>query len=483
MAFSGSVVSDWSNILTRMPVGPIVNTIEYDNALFALFDRDASRLVPSTNADYWTIQYYDGLEITVGARSETGDVKLPGGHAASEGRVYPKEIIGSIGWTQWELNLLNKNPNAFAQRYVDKLVNFIPGYKHIHQCVQMGDGTGRLARVSAYSATAATYGTVTSDSNIANFGITDKGAMLKNNMLVDIYTVPDIAGTSAWTKKASSVIVSALNRTASSTTVTFVITKQSGNVDSEIADEPADGDFVFLADSVTLDDEDKFSSWKYPIGLWAIVDKDGSVGNEFGNGSSNAYNGCWQGATIQNRTRATTAIYKSIINRAGDRSGTAGTVQETTWDEIADIIRDSEEDLDFSRGSRRAVLANGAIVDWLGMLTRNAANVSVNVGQGEEIMPGLRTGTFLQTSNDRIPVFRIPMMSKSVLTVVTWDDIHRIDVEPMGSVPHQPGGPLQFASPGTRNRTFESWYVWGGANWFTRSDRCVRIEDIDRTYY
>jgi hypothetical protein len=483
MAFPGSIVSDWSNILIRMPAAPIVPTVEYNNALFKLFQRDASRLVPSTNADYWTIRYYDGVEMTAGARTETGDVHLPGGHSTSEGRVYPKEVAGAIGWTQWELNLLNRDPNAFAERYVDKMRHFAPGFKNICQAVQMGDGTGRLARVSAYTATNATSGTVTIDSNIANFGISDMGSLLKDNMVVDIYTVPDVAGSAAWTEKATSVVISNLNRTAG----TFTITTLNDNVNSAITSNPADNDFVFLQNSFTLASDDTgtagVSFWNYPPGLWAMVDDDGSTGQEFNDGSSNDYNASWYGSTIQNRSRTSVGIYTSTVSDAGDRSGTKGTAQETTWDEIADEIRNVEEDLDFSRGSRHAILANGAIIDWLGLLTRSTANVRVNLGQEEEVIAGLKTGEFLQTSNGRIPMFRIPMMSTSVLTMVCWDDIYRIDVEELGPVPHEPGGPLQFASPGTRNRTYESWVVWGGSNWFTRADRHLRIEDIDRTYY
>lgn len=489
MASSGSVVSDFANITTQMPFRKIFDTVEYNNVFFKLFNRDTSRLEPASNADYWRIQYYDGLEITAAARSETGDVVLPGGHSASEGRVYPTEITGSIGWTQWQLNLLDSDPNAFARMYVDKLRHFIPGYQHIHQCVQLGDGTGRLARVSAYSASTATTGTLTIDSDIADFGITDKGAMLKNGQVVDIYTAPPtsgqaIDGSTAWVVKATSVVISNLNRTASSTTVTMTITTLNDNVNSEITTDPANGDTVFLQNSFTLASDNTLtagpSAWNYTPGLWAMVDADGATGNEFGNGSSDAYNGSWRGSTIQNISRTNTALYRSTINRAGDRSGTSGTAQETTWDELADVIRDSEEDQDFSMGDRRAVLANGAIIDWLGAVTRNVGNATITLDKEEEIVPGLKTGEFLQTSNGRIPMFRIPMMSKSVLTVVTWDDIFRIDVEPMGSISY--GGQLQFPSPGTRNRTYESWYGWGGANWFSDCRRHVRIEDIDRAY-
>lgn len=479
MAFSGSQVSDFSNILIRMPVGPIIRTIEHNNAAFQLFQRDVNRLVPSTNADYWTIRYYDGLDITAGARTETGDMPLPGKHTTSEGRVYPKEVSGAIGWTQWELNLLRNDPNAFADRYADKIDAFLPGYQWLHQVAQLGDGTMRLGRVSSYNASTRV---VTIDSNFANFGISDTAAMLMNYMNVDIFTVADISGTSAWTQKATRVRVDQLNRAASSTTATFRITALDSNPDSEITAAPADGDFIFAANAVDLGDDLKFNGWNYPIGLHAIVDKDGSTGQEFHNGSSDAYNGSWHGSTIQNRSRTSVDIYRATISRAGDRGGTSGTAQETSWDEVADVIRDLDEGLSVSKPNSKALLAHPAIVDWLGMLTRNTKNVQVTLGQGEAVLPGLSTGEFLITSTGRIPMFRLPMLPKSALTIVNWDDLYRIDVEPMGPVAYQPGGPMQFPSPGTRNRTFESWMVWGGANWFTRCDRMARIEDINRDY-
>jgi len=480
MAFSGSLVSDFSNIITRLPAArQIINSVEYNNAAFQLFNRDASRLVPDESADYWTIRYYDGVDITAGARSETGDMRLPGKHTTSAGRVYPTEISGAIGWTQWEMNLLRGNVNAFAQRYVDKLAGFLDGYKWIHQCVQLGD-RGRLGRVSSYSAISATSGTVTIDSNVANFGVSDIGAHLKNKMMVDIYTATDITGSAAWVLKARGVMVSLLNRAASSTTCTFVITTLANDASSEIDAAPADGDFVFLADAVGLDADMKFDEWRYPIGLWSIIDKGGAEGQEYHSGSSNAYNASWNGITIQNRDRSDVALYKSVISRAGDRGGTAGTVQETSLDEIMEVIRELDESLDSSRPNSKAMLANGAVVDWMGQLTANTRNAMITLPQSENIMPGLATDEFFKTSTGRIPIFRLPHLSKSQITIVNWDDIYRLDVEPMGPVAYQPGGPMQFPSPATRNRTFESWVVWGGANWFTRADHCARIEDIDR---
>jgi hypothetical protein len=323
---------------------------------------------------------------------------------------------------------------------------------------------------------------VTIDSNVANFGVSDIGAHLKDQQLVDIYTVADITGTSKWTLKARGVVVSSLNRDASSTTCTFVITTLASDVTSEIEASPADGDVVFLTDSVSLDSNMKFSAWKYPLGLWSIIDKAGSVGNEFHDGSSNAYNACWHGATSQNRTRSSVGVYRSVISRAGDRGGTSGTPQETSLDEIMEVIRNIDESLDNARPNRKAMLAHGAVVDWMGQLTANTRNAMITLNQAEAVMPGLATDEFFKTSTGRIPIFRLPHLSKSQIVIVSWDDLYRIDVEDMGAVAYAPGGPTQFPSPGTRNRTFESWVVWGGANWFTRADRFARIEDIDRDY-
>ena len=397
-----------------------------------------------------------------GPRPEAVDVMQPGKDEYTTVYLDMKQYMSSIGFTQEEAEDIVTADNAAVANLVNrKINNAVKDMKHKLNYAYSADGTGRLARVSAYDAGTRT---VTVDNEQPDFGWS-KCQFLRDGMYVDIYTVADITGAAAWTLKCSRVQITSVNRAAG----TFVV--------SGITEAPADGDFVFLPGSVLFTADGKWAGWTNTPGLLTIVDDGSCAGHEFGDGSSNAYNGNWYGATWQHVTRANYSQLLAKVYRAGDWAGGAdGTAATCTLEDINACIRSVDEEGE-GGGMISALYMNPATRDWFAPIAAAAQNLTVTTTENK-VTGGITQIDSYKTATGRlIPIISMVTLPNGVIMGGDEGDIKLYEKVPLGWFKGMGG--MTFPSPGQRNLTFEGWQRTRLVLAAERCDNWFRMEDID----
>ncbi|HUV04868.1 MAG TPA: hypothetical protein VMX94_07145 [Armatimonadota bacterium] len=402
-------------------------------------------------------------------REELDDVILPLPDKFEELRFTIFQVMSSIGWTTEEAEDAVKTDRDAVLNLVQRKVARAPidMQRKINYFLAT-DGTGRLARVSAYNA-----GTrvVTTDSTKANFAW-DLLQWVYNGMLVDVFTVADITGTAAWTPKALQVRVDQVSKVAG----TFRITVVDGNPNSVIDAAPANDDFVFVNNSVKLDTSDKFVRFKVPYGKMNIIDDGSSDGNEFHDGSVVGANGCWAGKTYCNLDRLLYDQLKCAMWRANNwkTGGTAGTPEIASVADIQEVIRLQDEEGE-SGSLITALYMNGKTRNWLGR-TADAERNTFTPSQSGRITPGIFTEQMRTGTGRLVDIVPMSGMPDGHIDFVAEQDYVRLTKVPVGW--HNLDGKRVFTPPTARNLTHESWMrtrfntiglSWGSAH----------MEDID----
>jgi hypothetical protein len=476
-------------IMNERPMDDVVAMATYRNYVY-------NRVKKTSKAEdfygkYAKLVLQDDTTMNAGPRAERGDVPQPGLDNFAEQHITLFQYMNSIGWTDEEArHAVRTNKAAVIDLVEFKMKNAPNDMRWKLNHAFQSDGTGRLARVSAYNA-----GSMTVDNTVADFGW-DKCNFLKNGMIVDVYTVGGIvAGTSQWTCKALQCKITGINRSAG----TFTIAAQSNVTTSFLGtagNVPADGDFVFISNSALLSSGAStdttgyvptagatpyFRGWLHTPGLMTIID-DGvtSAGNEFNAGGAiKGYNGNWNGTTFQNLNRTLYPQLQAQIMQANDwGGGTAGTAQTCSIREIQDVIRGIDEEGE-GGGLISCLYMNGATRDWL--TEAAAATKTVTISQTEEIIPGVKGATMFRTSEGReIPVVPCPTMPNGTIAGIDESDMILFESVPLDWKNYGDMGRI-FPSPGTRNLTFESWMqtelvLAANACW-----NAFRMEDIDIT--
>ena len=485
MATTGNTSAAVNAVLTHpFLLTEIEERIKLRNPLYAFISKNVSKLgAVSESGDYVRLKRYTtDRQHAIAGRSEGGDGILPGTTTPAYATLYPMQIMGSIGWSHEQLENC-RTERGFADLISGDFLAHINAVKGVLNACWFGDGTGRLARVASYSATSATVGVVTVDNDQADFGW-NKCDLMFEGLMVDIYTVANIVGTSAWTTKVTQCVVSGVNKSAGTFTIT-ARTDSAGNAlaGSEITANPADSDFVFIHGAVKLTSANKWSAWQLPMGIHGIVDDGGSAGNEFNTGASPSsdYNHNWSGVTFQGLARNTAAnsMFESRIARAGDnRGGTDGTAVTTDMNDI-----DLELDYLFQTNDgpdpeKLIALCNAKTGRWWTTTAAAEQNAFAPITDNR-VVPGYKriTGFNSQAANAVIPVFYIPTCADGTIIFLDTDRLGFWDMYPLG--PFLYGGKSQFESPGTRNLTNERWSRYRGNLGAVRCDTSLRIEDCD----
>ena len=462
-----------SAIMLEWPLKGLLGKIAHRNPFLARIDK------VSNQAEFHG-KYGKGVLQTVfnrnaGPRKELEDVMLPLPDDFEEVRIGIKQAMGSFGWTQEELEDAVLGDNDAVIDLIDlKTRNLPEDMRRLLNIFYAGDSTGRLARVASYNASTRV---VTIDSLPADF--TWKLAQwIENGMTVDILTVADITGAAAWTIKAQSVRVDQKTQALGNpTTATFRITAVDGDANSVIEASPADGDFVFLRNAVTLDSSLKFVEWNCPYGMLAIMDDGSSIGNEFHDGSVAGANGCWAGGTIWNQLRTDLDQLMCQMWRAGDwkTGGTDGTVEIASVAILQEIIR---QNVELGKGGQEisALWMGGETRDWLARAAAAEHN-AFRPSESGKIIPGIYTES-MRTSTGRLVdiVTMSPGLPAGHIVGMAETNLTRYTKVPMGW--HKENGHVIFV-PG-RNLTYESWmrtrYNLFGLSWGS-----FYIQDIDTT--
>ncbi|MHB1000482.1 MAG: hypothetical protein ACYC27_14680 [Armatimonadota bacterium] len=405
-------------------------------------------------------------------REELDEVVFPGKDGFATLKFSIHQLMSSIGWTQEEVEDAVKSGNTNAVvNLVDRKVAQAPkDMRRLINYFHATDGTGRLARVVSYVAGTRT---VTVDNTAADFGW-NKLEWMYDGMRVDIYTVADITGSGAWTKKAVQVTVDNVNKAAG----TFRITVTGQSTGSTIDAEPADGDFVFVASSVKLASDLKFDHFAAPFGKMNIIDDGSSDGSEFHNGGTVGANGCWRGKTIYTLDRLAYKQLRCQMWRAGDwkSGGTDGTAAIAAFGDIQEIIRLQDEEGE-SGTLITAAYMNGKTRNWLARVAFAEQNAFTTSESGK-ITPGIHTEQMRTGTGRLIDIVPMSGMPDGHIDFVAEDDFTRLQKVPLGW--HNLDGRRVFTPPGARNLTHESWmrtrYNLVGLSWGS-----AHMEDIDIT--
>ena len=470
-AYGGDYLDVVAEIMNEMPMRKWTERATYRLPMWHRIE--AVTDPQSFDGEYAKILMHTNMSRNARPRLERGVIAVPVPDTFAEQRVRLSQYMGSIGWTKEEARRAVTRNGAAILNLIDLKTKGLP--IDMQQKLDFAfstDKTGRLARVASYSAGSST-GVVTVDNAAAEFGW-NKADWVRNGQVVDIYTVPDITGTDAWTLKAKNCIVSEVNYSAG----TFRITTVTGDSLSTIAVSPADHDFVFIADSVSLTTADKFSAWTGCMGLLGIVDDGACAGHEFHNGSSNAYNGNWSGVTFQNLTRTSYPELISLVRRAGDwaTGGTDGTPETADWRTVERTVE--LIDTGMGGGEVSALFLNAVTMAWLRDQGAAMNNVMKPVTDGK-FTPGLSIdGVFMR--GRRIPCIEMNTIPNGtiiggdekdllryVLTDITWEI---------------KDGNIIF-DMGLRNRTQESQMIAELQLGAYRTDNWFRLEDINVSDY
>lgn len=466
MAWTGDYLAIVSELMNERPMDDVIKTVTFRNPVWYRVEQKLR--MSDFYGEYAKLTIHTKRPLNAAPRVEAGDVRLPGKDEFKEQHITLAQIMSSIGWTQEEAEDAVRTNDAAVANLVEIKIADAPGDVQLKlNLFYNGDRTGRLARVSAYSSQ-----TVTVDNTQANFGMYDGVAGIEVGMRVDIYTVPDIVGTTAWTIRATNVEVTAVNRSTNQFTYATV-TGDSSSVDNNNAQ---DNDFVFVSGSVILDGANKFSAWAGPMGFHGIVDAGGSDGQEFHDGSSNAYNGCWSGKTFQNLDRTLYPVLQSTIARADTwAGGTAGTPATCNLGVIEDYIRYLDEE-NRAGGGVTVLMMNGATRDWMANKAWSRQNAFVD-GNSGKVVPGIVIQQYRTQTGKLVDIVPIWNMPDGVILMGDESDLIHFVKNPIGW--YRRNGRVIFDSPGQRNLTHESWLRCRTQLATRRCDRWVRIEDIN----
>lgn len=417
--------------------------------------------------------------MNAGPRPDGTDVATPGDDDFAKQEVDCYEIMGSFGITRGSLRKVVKDGgSALVDLLALKMENLMTRDFRLKQnFIALGDGTGRLARVASYSAGPPKV--ITVDNTDDDFGWAGT-KWIKKGMQVDVMTVADITGSGAWTLKVRQATVTAV--TSTTFTIDALGTGSEGN--------PANGDYVFLANSVKSDATDglpyaamKWAGWWLPPGLRHIIDDGYSYGHEFTEDAVH-YTGSWRGRTFQNLTRTSYDQLKATVLWAGDwaSGGTDGTAATADLSVIDHYIRVIDEEGD-GGGRITAMYMNGATCDWFMRQCVGTQNFVQQLTQEQagKLVPGMAISGYMSKTGDVKAICRIPQIPDGEIIFVNERDIKRWIDEPLGWVDPENGNKRLFASPGARNLTFEGWagttYTLGGPTCWNH----LWLKDIDIT--
>lgn len=423
-------------------------------------------------------------------RLEKQDMPIPGGSTWGQGRARLAQYANSIGWTQEMFENATRAGGSACVNVVERMTKRAPEDMRwkLNRAMAL-DGTGRLARVSSYSAGSGT-GVVTVDNTRADFGW-DKLAWLRNGDVIDIYTIGNTgsgfpltsnsSGPAVFTVKATKVVVSQVNQTAG----TFRITENADDTGSDITTSPANSDYVFVANSFKLTAGAAFMKWNNMAGILNHIDDCSSAGAEFT--ETVGANGDWSGglfnrAYTEDEDGNVTSIARSsipelngLIKRAGDwaSGGTDGTVATCTLRDIEDMLL--EMDLRGDEGQQvEAIALNRKTRQWMSELAMIQQNGFTQI-QGGKVVPGLVISQWRTGGGQMIDVIPVDQMPDGHIDFINYTDLRLPEPIKLGWKTVNGNRIVEQ----NRDLTYESWMRVVLNLIALRCDKLGQMQDID----
>jgi hypothetical protein len=444
MAFTGATLTTLNYFTKDFPTGRIV---PFEKLEFPLLEA----LRPNIQTeDFVAGQYMKTLiktarPFTGKAHYEDADVPLPGASGYVEQLVPLRELIANAGISQEALDRATGGEASWGKAVDESLNDLKDDFDHLLELAVFGQGLGALARV--YSNTESPSGTYTivCDNTYADSGV-ENVALLKKDMLIDVYTTNTLRTTAAGALVTSVTFGDRANGAA--TTGTVVFTDTTG---ATIAND----DIIYLHGSKGY----------MPMGLTGIVQ---------GSGAKARYAGIFNVTAFQGLTRASYGCLQSKTYEATDfglasESPSDGT--PTSWDlsVISDCITDVRKGT--GKGLVDFLLCSETLAMAIQRRNKAESNITVNVGTTaatQQNVAGSRyAGSFICPDGRIIPVRIAATIPDNVLYGLTLGDL-RWGVKG-GFDFKRPTGEVWMKSPADRKLNFEAPF---GGYMQISADRC-----------
>jgi hypothetical protein len=399
-SFNGVGLADLNYFMRDVPDGTIQPELYLWNTLYDGLKSDIEK--GQHLGDNITSLLKTSTPFTGRPFGENKDIPYPEDTSFVEMKTPLFEVIVNMGITKQALDRATGMPGSWAPIVKEVLNDGMRDFKWLMELASLGDGSGRLARVSAYSWDAGTTTmTITCDNTYKDFGW-ENVHCIKKGMQVEIYSAAStqrVDGNSNGVWEVASVSFGNRNNGDATTgTFTFVAA-------DEIA-EVADGDIVYIAgahDSTLNKDEYAVGHTDYvtmPIGLTGLVQNPSDT-DLYVDGATD-----YKLSTFQGLTRSSYAKLCGSAYFANDwASGTAGTPD--TWDlsDITNIInshaKDTGEEVDM-------LICSTELAMCMHRLNRSESGMNVVVNttgaQNQTAAGSQYTRTFLAPSGKEIPI-------------------------------------------------------------------------------
>ena len=201
MAWNGDVLATLQEYMNERDMRDIQEDIKLRFPFFSRWDKALDKDTQYLGK-YAIFRIKVNTPMNAGPRPESEDVMLPDAYTYAICKLYLKQYMASAGMTQEEFEQCKGEPLAAGNLVEEKIADMKLGMKVILNRAWLGDGTGRIARVSAWTNGSQT---VAVDNTVADFGWAGLDR-LENGMRVDIYG----AGTNA--KKQSAITIVSVDK-------------------------------------------------------------------------------------------------------------------------------------------------------------------------------------------------------------------------------------------------------------------------------
>lgn len=462
-----TALSNIQDIQLPMNTGVLNSAINKENPLFARIQNLSKTTTFVGSGAEFRIETDAGYNAT--PRLPGGDVVQARQQDYDKGHVHLWELDASQGISVEEREE-SASPYLAAnlvKRKNDALGESMRRYLNL---AFAGDGTGRLAKLSARDS-AYNYSCA---NTVYNFGWANTQQMRVGDV-IDIYTVAGVtaggSGTDAWTVKVKGGIVTHVTYADDEGTGTFRIAATNILGAASETATPAGNDYVFIHGSADIGADTYFNDWTIGMGVMGICDNtDGSW--------AAAGDGAWTGQTTAGKFEGLDRTsYPTLM--AGVYSYFSST-SLGPWElgDLDEVIITQEMLGTGGENKVTALLMHPIMWNCFRQKAIAMSNPFQQVTNGK-FVPGINIVSYNSGGRtfDLIPMFSMP---RGTIIGLAEADLGLIEAVPVHF--EGPNGETNwFASPGQRNRTFELWSRWKGNLIAKRCDNCFKMVGLSET--
>lgn len=479
-----------NNLLMEQNMDDVVSLATFDDPLFQRIPSEADVLNQFLGAGLYG-RLATNAPSNGAPRTELGNVAQPIPSTFTKFKFKTVEYMSSVGMTKVEMEEVSGKPKSVVALKDRKIIEARTSmHRSLNQALK-GDGTGRLARISAvdnaaYGVAANPTVVLTVDNAAATFGF-DLTTMIEIGQMIDIHqwgtsgvtaVYPPTTAADHDVKRTNLQVTAVTSNTVTAKYIAGVSNLDENGTALTTPTNIADNDVITMANSATCSapgDASSITSFNQMMGILGLID-DGTV-----DGSDTAViqtaigKGAWfgnatglQGLTLGRKSypQFVSAVYTKWSG------STAG-----TWD--LEDLQAAIRAVDNGTGGGK-ISALYCSYDMPGTIARKAAlnnNVVTNV-DGNEVTGGFYTKKLCTDSGRMIPIIPMQRVPKNTIYGVCEKDLRWFQPVPIGFETFGHGTGPFFPSPGSRNGTYECWMRFVGQFGALRTDNCFRYDGL-----